>query len=207
MNEEKKELHHSYIYRHKRRTVIALSTILLLMIYFFHDSSFILRALTTIGFLLFFYFTDHFFDIKFKPVHYLIIILIAIVSVMLSPLYFIYPNFDKVQHFINPILISILIFHAIDKLNLELKWKITYTFFITAGILGLFEIGEFTLDRLFNLKLQGVYLRDYSGLDKFNLIQEPLTDTMDDLILGYTGSLLYAITMFIKKRKEAFVRR
>lgn len=194
----------SYIYQHKRRTVIGLSIALLLTVYFFQNASFILRVIATIFSLFFFYFIDHFFDLRYKMHHYLITIIIALVTLMLSPLYFVYPNYDKIQHFIIPILISILVFHMVDKLNLQLKWKITYTFFVTAGILGLFEITEFILDRLFDLKLQGVYIRDLAGFEKFNLLQEPLSDTMNDLILGYLGSGIYAIILFFKKRKEAF---
>ncbi|MDO8563753.1 MAG: hypothetical protein Q7R87_01980 [Nanoarchaeota archaeon] len=197
----------SYIYMHKRRTVIGLSIALLLAIYFFQNASFILRVIATIFSLLFFYFIDHFFDLRYKMHHYLIVIIIALVTLMLSPLYYLYPNYDKIQHFIIPILMSIITYHMVDKLNLELKWKITYTFFITAGILGLFEITEFILDRLFDLKLQGVYIRDLAGFEKFNLLQEPLSDTMNDLILGYIGSIIYAITIFIRNRKEAFPKR
>jgi len=197
----------SYIYQHKRRTIIGLSAILLLMIYFFQDASFVLRVTTTVAFLLFFYFIDHFFDIRFKAIHYAIIILITLASVIFSPVYYIYPNYDKVQHFIQPILVSILVFYMVNKLKLDLKWKITFTFFITAGILGLFEIGEFLLDRLFDLKLQGVYLRDAAGLNKFNLIQEPLSDTMADLILGFAGAFLYSLWLGVTKRKEAFNRK
>ncbi len=197
----------SYIYQHKRRTVIGLSIALILAIYFFQNASFILRVIATIFSLSFFYFVDHFFDLRYKMHHYFITMIIAFVTLMLSPLYYIYPNYDKIQHFIIPILMSIITYHMVNKLNLELKWKITYTFFITAGILGLFEITEFILDRLFDLKLQGVYIRDLAGFEKFNLLQEPLSDTMNDLIIGYFGSGLYAITMFFKKRKEAFPKR
>ncbi len=197
----------SYIYQHKRRTIFGLSIVLFLLIYFFQNSSFILRVSTTIAFLLFFYFIDRFFDIRFKAVHYALMILIVLATIMFSPFYFVYPNYDKIQHFIVPILLSTVIFYMINKLKLDLKWKITYTFFVTAGILGLFEIGEFLLDWLFDLKLQGVYLRDSAGLEKFNLIQDPLSDTITDLILGYTGAGLYAITQFFRKRKDAFPRK
>lgn len=197
----------SYIYQHKRRVIIGLSAILVLMIYFFQNASFILRVFTTIFSFFFFYAIDHIFDVRYKAHHYLMVIIMSLAGIMLSPLYFVYPNYDKIQHFIMPILGSILIFYMVNKLNLELKWKITYTFFITAGILGLFEIGEFLLDKFFDLKLQGVYIRDLKGLEKLNLLQEPLSDTMNDLILGYIGSIIYAITMFIKKRKEAFTKK
>lgn len=193
---------HRYIYAHKRRSILALSLILLAMIYFFKDASITLRATTTIAFLLFFYLVDHFFDLRFKTKHYIFIVIIAIASIMLSPLYYVYPNYDKVQHFIEPILICSIIFHTISKLHLPLKWKIVFTVFVVLGILGLFEIGEYALDQLFDLKLQGVYLRDTHGFDKLNLLQEKNDDTMIDLIFGSLGSVGYGIIMFISNRKH-----
>jgi len=193
---------YNYIYLHKRRTIFAFSIIILLSLYFFKNSSFLLRAFSSISLLTFFYFLDHMFDIKFKMRHYLFMILIIILSILLSPLYFTYPNYDKVQHFIQPILLSSMVFYLIAKLNLELKWKITFTFFTAIGILGLFELGEYGLDHLFDLKLQGVYLRDIGGIEKFNLIVDRIDDTMIDLFLGMIGTMLYSLFLIIKYRKE-----
>ena len=192
---------YNYIYLHKRRTILAFSIIILLSLYFFNNSSFILRAFSSISLLTFFYFLDHMFDVKFKIRHYTFMILIIIFSLLLSPLYFSYPNYDKVQHFIQPILLASMIFHLINKLKLELKWKITFTLFTTLGILGLFELGEYALDHLFDLKLQGVYLRDFEGIEKFNLIVDRIDDTMIDLFLGMIGTLLYSLALIIKHRK------
>lgn len=170
------------------------------MIYFFKDSSFILRSVTASAFLIFFYFIDHFFDIRFNIKHYILIIIIAISSLLLSPLYYLYPNYDKVQHFVQPIFICVIVFFMVSKLKLDFKWKLTFTFFIVIGILGLFEIGEYALDHFFDLKLQGVYLRDLHGLDKLNLISDRIDDTMIDLILGVVGSLLFMIYKFGENR-------
>jgi hypothetical protein len=192
----------AYIYRHKRRSVFFLSAILLLMMYFFKDASFFLRATTFIAFTVFFYFIDHFFDIRFKSRHYIFIIAIAFFSLLLSPLYFIYPQYDKIQHLIQPMLVSSIIFYMITKLPIKLKWKITFTLFITLGIIGIFEIGEYALDYLFDLKLQGVYLRDLSGFQKFHLLEDPLDDTMIDMVLGFFGAIVYAFFIGAKNIKE-----
>lgn len=90
----------------------------------------------------------------------------------------------------------------IRPMPIKLKWKLTFVFFITVAILGLFEISEFTLDHLFDLKLQGVYLRDIKGLEKFNLLMDPLDDTMMDLALGVLGSGAYSIAYFFMFRKK-----
>jgi hypothetical protein len=90
----------------------------------------------------------------------------------------------------------------ISKLELELKWKIVFTFFTVFAILGVFEIGEYTMDRLFDFKLQGVYLRDLSGVQKFNLIMDPLSDTMTDMALGIIGAGIYCISFAFYMRKK-----
>ncbi len=182
-------MHH---YKSKRRTIIILSILILAGIYFFKDASFVLRAVSAVAFIAFFYITDRSYDLRFKSYHYFFIILIAVVSLLLSPLYFLYPHYDKIQHLAQPILISSIIFHLVRRLKIPLQWKLLFTFFIVMGIIGLFETGEYSLDKLFDLKLQGVYLRDLHGFEKFNIIQEPLDDTMIDMLLGIIGAGLYS---------------
>ncbi len=189
-------------YRHKRLVIFGLSLVILLMIYFFKEASFTLRAVSMVAFLLFFYTIDHVFDIRFKKYHYLFIIVIAAGGLLLSPLYFVYPNYDKVQHFVQPMLICSIIFHLLDKLPVKLKWKWVLAFFVTVAILGLFEIGEYTLDYFFDLKLQGVYLRDIKGIEKFNLLMDPLDDTMVDLVLGISGTGLFMVAGFWIMRRR-----
>ena len=189
---------------HKRHVIIGLSVILLFMIYFFKNASFMLRAVSSIAFLVFFYAVDHSFDIRFKARHYLFIIIITIASLLLSPLYFVYPQYDKIQHFFQPMLIAAIMYYMIAKLPIDNKWKITFTFFVTLAILGLFEIGEYMLDFLFDLKLQGVYLRDLHGLEKFNLLVEPIDDTMIDLLLGTLGTSVYC-WMRLKIHKKQYL--
>ncbi|MFH1787360.1 MAG: hypothetical protein ABH811_01040 [archaeon] len=65
------------------------------------------------------------------------------------------------------------------------------TFSVVVMLISLFEIVEFLLDKLFDLKLQGVYIRDMSGLSKLNIIMERNDDTMIDLILGTLSSLIF----------------
>ncbi len=189
-------------YHAKRWTTLTLAVIILGMVYFFKDEGFLLRAVSAASFILFFYAVDHWFDIRFKHIHYVFIVLIAIASLLLSPLYFIYPQYDKVQHFIQPILICSIIYHMVSKLKLEFKWRLVFTFFIVIGILSFFEMAEYTLDHAFDLKLQGVYLRDITGLDKFEVIVEPIDDTMVDLFFGVAGTCLYGLGVFWYLRRS-----
>ena len=188
-------------YHAKRWTTLTLAIIILAMVYFFRDEGFLLRAVSAASFILFFYAIDHWFDIRFKHIHYVFIVIIAIASLLLSPLYFIYPQYDKIQHFTQPVLIFSIVYHMVAHLKLELKWRLIFTFFVVIGILGLFEMAEYTLDRMFDWKLQGVYLRDITGLDKFEVITEPIDDTMIDLFFGVAGTCLYGLLVFIYLRR------
>ncbi len=186
-------------YKMKRLVVIVFSVIVLLSIYFFRDSSFILRSGVTVGGIALFYTLDHVFDVRFQNRHYAFMILILCASVLASPIYFLYPQYDKLQHFLQPILVASMIFFMLNKLNLERKWKLWFAFYITVAILGLFELGEYTLDQFFDFNLQGVYLRDISGLGKFDVLVHPLDDTMIDMFLGVLGTTIYGVFKSIKK--------
>jgi len=189
-------------YKYKRLIVSVISLILLIAIYLFKDSSSVmLRYSTFISLIVVFYVVDHLFDIRFEFKHYFFIILIGFSGILLSSLYFQYPQYDKVQHFITPLFLCSIVFFMVNRLQLALKWKITFSVMSVIALLGMFEIGEYILDLLFNLKLQGVYLRDLSGLEKFHLLQNPLDDTMVDLAFGILGSSLYGFYAWLKYSK------
>ncbi len=193
-------------YPAKRLFLILFSVILLLAFYFFQDASTLLRVISTIAALFLFYLGDHLFDVKFKKRHYAYMFIIIISGFLASPLYFIYPNYDKIQHFFQPMLLCSLIFYMISKLHLELKWKLTFTFFIVVALLGMFEMGEYGLDYLFDFKLQGVFLRDAQGLDKLEILMDPLTDTIVDLAYGILGSTIYCVSLTLSLRRKLHQR-
>lgn len=190
----------AYIYRHKRRTVLAVSLCIATIMYLTANAEVWLRTLTAVVFILAFYFLDHTLDIKFHPSHYVIIIIIAIASLLLSPLYFVYPQYDKIQHIVQPFLICCIIFYMINKLPIEYKWKLTFTLIAAFAIVGFFEVIEYGLDHFFDLKLQGVYIRDLKGFDKFNLIQDRIDDTMIDMVLGIVGIGAYMFYNVLKNK-------
>lgn len=200
----KKKMHHNIqrAYKHKRLIIGLITLIVLTAIYLFKDSnSVILRYSTFLGVMVLFYLIDHFFYVRFEFKHYIFVIIIAVSGILMSHLYFIHPNYDKIQHFANPILICSIVFFMVNRLKLALKWKITFTVLSVIALLGIFEILEYILDLFFNWKLQGVYLRDLSGLEKFNLLLNPLDDTMVDLAFGIFGCSIYALYAWIKYHK------
>lgn len=180
-------------YKKKRRIVVGISVLLLALLYAFKNSSFLVRTLSTIGLLVLFYAVDHFFDLDFKDRHYGYIMIIAISGFLLSPFYFIYPQYDKILHFVLPVLFGSIAFHMVDKLPLQRKWKLLFVFFIVIGVVGLHEIGEYFLDVFFDLKLQGVFLRNLQGLEKYDILLDRIDDTMIDMALGVLGAAVYVL--------------
>ncbi len=180
-------------YQNKRRLIIGISLFLLLGFYLTRNLSENVRVLGFIFGIILFYIIDYMFNINFKLIHYIFVIIILTFGVLLSPLYFLIESYDKILHFILPILASFLVFYVVDKQKLSMQWKLLITFMFIISFLAIHEIGEYLLDLLFNLKLQGVYLRDISGLEKLNLVLSKHDDTMIDLIFGTLGAALFIL--------------
>ena len=90
-----------------------------------------------------------------------------------------------------------IVFFMVNKLNLKFRWNVLFTAFIVIGSLALFEIGEYYLDYLFDLKLQGVFLRDIEGVEKYRILLDRNDDTMLDSSLGVIGTGIFAFYAWI----------
>ena len=178
-------------YKKKRILIIGISLFLLLVFYLFKNLSTSIRVFGFILGLLIFYFADHMFEIDFKSRHYGYMIIILALGVLFSPLYSFYSIYDKILHFLMPILGCFLIFHIVDKKNLSIQWKLWVVFLFIMTSLTIHEIGEYLIDQLWDLKLQGVYIRNISGAEKLNLVMSKIDDTMIDLIVGAIGALSF----------------
>ena len=187
-------------YRRKRRVIVGISVFLLILLYAFKNTSFFIRTTATICALLLFYLIDHLFDIKFRDKHYLIIIFILITSWMLSPLYYLYPGYDKVLHLIIPFISCSVVFYMARNLNIQLKWKLLFVCLIIVGFTGLHELAEYWLDYFFDLKLQGVFLTNLQTIEKYDLILDRIDDTMIDMTLGLLGAAVYGISRLIHEK-------
>lgn len=196
MKEEKRFLH----YKNKRRIITGVSFVILLALYILKSTSLVLRATSTIGLLFVFYLIDHLFDLRFKHYHYLFITIIAITSWMLSNLYYLYPNYDKIQHLVLPILFASIVYHMTRRFKLEPKWRLVFVFFVVLGVIGLHEIGEYLLDNLLGWQTQGVFLRDFTGLEKYYQIVSRIDDTMIDMSFGIIGAAIYVISNYFGRR-------
>lgn len=174
-------------FRIKRRILYGLSVLIAILLYFFHDELIIGKLTLAVAALFVFYATDHLFNVRFSLVHYLYAIAIVTLGVVMSPLYNIYPVYDKVLHYTLPILFSSLVFKTMQNFKIELRWKLLFVFFIVVGTAALFEIGEFAVDQSLDLNTQGVYITSSPGSTGEEVL-DPNTDTMIDLIFGTLGA-------------------
>ncbi|MEK6858945.1 MAG: hypothetical protein AABX53_03490 [Nanoarchaeota archaeon] len=191
----------------KRRVIVSSWVVLVVLLYMFKNASFLARVLSTMGLVALFYTVDHYFKADFKPRHYLFIYFMAAAGFLLSPLYYLYSLYDKILHLIVPILFSSIVFHLVSKLRLEKKWELFFTFAIVLGSLALFELGEFGLDYFFNMQMQGVYMRDASGLEKYDILMDRNDDTMVDILLGTIGSGAYWLTRLTRHSMQQRARQ
>ena len=174
---------------------------------YFRDSDHLLGATSFIFVILGFHLINTYFKLNFEPKHYAIIILMGAFGMLFSFLYVEYTFYDKILHFIFPILTAILIFYLIQNEKMDLKTKLILTFTTVITIVALAEVAEFILDTLFDLKLQGVFRGDIKGVLKqagegtFQMIQSPNTDTMIDLILGFLGVTVFSIYKLFSFKK------
>lgn len=189
-------------YKIKRRIIFGISIFLFISLYFFKNTSILLRILATLTALISFYIFDHYYDANFELKHYSYILAFCFFGIFLSPFYFLYENYDKVLHLVIPIIASSIVFFIVNKQNLSLKWKITITLMFTIGTLTIFEVVEYILDTLWNFQLQGVYVREITGLEKFDIIMDKNDDTMIDLILGIFSSMIFSSYKIIENWKN-----
>jgi len=199
------------LFKNKRRVVIALTSILILLLYATRSLSILIPFTVTILALLLFHYIDKSFKFNFPEVFYVYIFAIVVLGTIIGPgappfgLYYREIFFDKVLHILSPFLMSAIVFFMLNNLKITLKWKLLITVGLVFGILGLFEIGEYLSDVWFGTLYQGVYIKNFIIKSEFEIITDPLTDTMRDLIFGLIGSSIYvgykSLGVYFKNKK------
>ena len=198
--------------RTKHIIYVVVGIVLLGCLYALKNTNYFFRASAFIASFFLFWFVDMTFNLRFRNRHYLIMLFITTTGILFSPLYWIYPLYDKVLHFFNPILFCIIVFYFINRVKgISFSVKLFLTFSVTVSMLAMWELVEFSLDWMYDFKLQGVWLRDVTGMEKINLIMDRNDDTMIDLGLGVLGSLVFsagkAVGFFVKKRKIKKIKK
>ena len=123
--------------------------------------------------------------------------------------YFFYnsiPFFDKIVHFISPLIICNLIYHLFKKKIKNKKMLILFCIvsFITISVI--WEIAEYGFDGLVSSNMQGVYFTkgEFFGVyeRQYEPVQSEIDDTMTDLIFGFLGACIFGIYSVFKKNKK-----
>ncbi|MBT4166113.1 hypothetical protein HOE04_03685 [archaeon] len=185
-----------------------IATMFLYILYYFRNSDHFAGAIAFVLTVSFFHLADRIFKIQFKKHHYAILLFMATFGVLLSQLYLLVPYYDKILHYSFPFIGCFLVFYIVNKLKIDFKTKVFFTFTIMITLIAIEEIVEFSLDWLFNLKLQGRYEGEMQGLlkiadkEQLRIVQSRITDTMTDLMLGFLGSLTFVTLKFLRNKEK-----
>ncbi|MEK6914398.1 MAG: hypothetical protein AABW83_01995 [Nanoarchaeota archaeon] len=148
-----------------------------------------------------FYVFDFTFEVNFKRLHYILMFLIAFSGPGLIIIFFRFSNYvDKFFHFFHAFLFSFIVFFVISKLKINKVHALILTFFIVSSSFAIFEIIEYSSDKIWDFKLQGSYSRNFYGNVKTDVIINPLDDTMIDLVMSFLGALSYLFLELIKNK-------
>jgi len=118
-------------------------------------------------------------------------------------------NYDKILHFINPIIVAFF-FYSLLKPRIKDKKNLLYSSILaTISLSILWEILEFLFDNYLGVLMQGVFLVDSQEGHFFNfgLILNPLADTMIDMALALASMIVFwAIIYLYVDKKELKLR-
>ncbi len=113
-------------------------------------------------------------------------------------LYYTSIYYDKILHFINPIILCITFFYLVrNKLDNKML-LILFCIFAAVFFASLWEVYEYGVDVLINGTAQGVYL----GIEEKIQIVGKHQDTMEDLIITFVSVLLFVLGYCLFNRKE-----
>jgi len=118
--------------------------------------------------------------------------------------YYEVPHWDTILHTFSGFMLGAVGYSIVELLNTQAKIKVNmsqifvamfaFSFAVATGVL--WEIYEFTVDRIFSLNMQKYALQNGVPL----LGAEALMDTMKDLIVDTLGALAFVIVTFVGKK-------
>lgn len=170
--------------------ILIFSLIIIGLVISFLDYNLKFLFLVVLPTLIFYWFLSSQIDSRKINDNYKFLISIALWLNILGEIYFYYhfQYYDKILHFIVPIMITFITYEYFKK-NKFLKKELV--FFSVLGMLVLFELYEYILAYLFNYPFIGVIVHGTFRL-------QPLDDTMLDLVSGILGIL---IAIFIRGKR------
>lgn len=142
-----------------------------------------------------------------KKIHLIpvFIILMHLFGEVYFELFYVFPNYDKILHLINPILLSILIYSILKSKGKDNYRRILATILILLILTILWELLEFALDQIFGSYMQGVHLKTGKGIfssqDGNIKVMNRTTDTILDSIISLFGIFISWIFLVLFTRK------
>ena len=118
-------------------------------------------------------------------------ILSAIFGELYLELYYNWEYYDKILHFLNPILILFISYDFLKRFfPKDKKERIKYAIYVTIGLVLLWEVAEIVFDYFFDSALVGVFVKgameDPLLSDRIEILS-PWLDTLYDIILDFVG--------------------
>lgn len=124
-------------------------------------------------------------------IEYYIFLIISLVIGAIYGNYNRYSAYDTIIHFVSGILISTISISYLakneDLKSLKFQTIVSFVFFTSAGIAGLWEIFEFFISRIFDLDIQKV-------------INTGIVNTIKDISAGTLGSVLFINCIYLDNR-------
>ncbi|MEN9625891.1 MAG: hypothetical protein RL557_219 [archaeon] len=132
------------------------------------------------------YVGERLFSLDFHKEHYTFVSVLALSFLFFYYLHSLFVYVDKPLHFFGGFVIAFLFYHALKQKKFRKKSLIALIFFLSLLVILGYELYEFTLDRLFDAHMQGVY-RIVEG--KRVIMISGVQDTVQDILLGMLGIL------------------
>jgi len=147
-----------------------------------------------LAFLIFLY---HKFDDVPAYMHLLIAIIIIsnIIGETTLSFFYSFVGYDKVLHLINPIIISVFVYHAVKRKIKTKTLLVLFCVFATLSFGAFWEISEYFKNIVFGSVSQGVYI---AGKE----IVSPLDDTMRDMTYNLAGTIIFALGYYFYNKRR-----
>ncbi len=147
--------------------------------------------------ILLFYFIEKIFSIDFKKNHYFYLIIISFSILFFYNIQSYFIQVDKLLHLIGGIMLTSITYYLSTKKNNLKKNRLIIAFLLSILVIFSYELYEYTSDKLFNTKMQGVY---HFINNQSIMVMGKTSDTIQDILLGIIGVFIYlSRTLIINK--------
>ena len=134
-----------------------------------------------------------------------LIMLFNVFGELVFEFYYNYAFYDKILHFIDPIIISIFIYNLAKPYIKNKKFAVMFSIFTVISLGAAWEIIEYGFDNTFGTMMQGTYILEedhFFSLTKRTEVFDKLKDTMGDMLSNILGVLTFAIGFYLYSNRK-----